>query len=329
MLRQRGSCLADAAITFIFKAAGLYGRAYRQFLNPRIVENTLVPPGLPPAFDGFRILHLSDLHLDLDGRLLSVLLSRLEGLAYDWAVFTGDYRDYNKVEHEQAGAKMRELMKHINSPACGVLGNHDVIEMTPALEDAGLRLLLNENTAIERAGEKLYIAGVDDPYCYGAADLEAARRGLPEGAPALLLCHSPALYREAAAAGFAMMLCGHTHGGQICLPGGFAIVNKGRCPRRMVRGPWTHGRMQGYTSPGAGACGVPLRFFCPGEITLHTLRRNGNPRIARPSSPRQPVPPQSGAGQDGSSLRAAGLFPSLIRRLFPCLRQPFPANSRE
>lgn len=67
------------------------------------------------------------------------------------------------------------------------------------------------------------------------------------------------------------MLCGHTHGGQICLPGGMPLTYNARCPRQLGRGPWRWGEMQGYTSPGAGSCVVPVRFNCQPEITVHRL----------------------------------------------------------
>jgi uncharacterized protein len=68
------------------------------------------------------------------------------------------------------------------------------------------------------------------------------------------------------------MLSGHTHGGQICLPGGYAIVRNGRCPTAMFRGAWSHHGLCGYTSSGTGSCGVAARFNCPAEMTVHVLR---------------------------------------------------------
>jgi predicted MPP superfamily phosphohydrolase len=85
------------------------------------------------------------------------------------------------------------------------------------------------------------------------------------------LSHTPEVYRQAAHAGYDAFLCGHTHGGQICLPGGIPLTLDARCPRRLGRGAWRHQSMQGYTSAGAGTSIVNLRFNCPPEITLHTL----------------------------------------------------------
>jgi len=82
---------------------------------------------------------------------------------------------------------------------------------------------------------------------------------------------------EAAALGYQFMLSGHTHGGQFCLPGSFPILRNAPVLRSMLMGPWQHGDLQGYTSPGAGGSGVAARFFCPPEITVHILRAGGSP----------------------------------------------------
>jgi len=69
------------------------------------------------------------------------------------------------------------------------------------------------------------------------------------------------------------MLCGHTHGGQICLPGGYALTWDARCPRRLAAGAWSYGDMAGYTSVGSGSSVVNARLNCLPEITVHELRR--------------------------------------------------------
>src|SRR3954465_14630772 len=89
----------------------------------------------------------------------------------------------------------------------------------------------------------------------------------------ILLSHTPEVYRQAAQANFDLMLSGHTHGGQICLPGSIPIKLEAVLPRRMGAGPWQYRDMTGYTSVGAGSSVVPVRLNCPPEITLHHLRR--------------------------------------------------------
>jgi predicted MPP superfamily phosphohydrolase len=135
-----------------------------------------------------------------------------------------------------------------------------------------MRVLLNENTSVMRGTDKLWFAGLDDPHFYRTHDFEAARCGIPQGACSILLAHSPEVYDEARHYGFSLMLSGHTHGGQICLPGGIAMVRNGRCPHAQFTGPWTYHGLHGYTSRGTGSCGVPARFNCPPEMTVHVLR---------------------------------------------------------
>jgi hypothetical protein len=159
----------------------------------------------------------------------------------------------------------------------GVLGNHDFVEIVQPLERAGMRFLLNEVVEIDHNGARFHIAGIDDPHFYRTHDLAGVRDRIPDDAFSILLSHSPETYRDAAAYGFSMMLSGHTHGGQICLPGGHALIKVCDVPRRLLAGAWTHRGMLGYTSVGTGSCGVPLRYFCPPEITLHRFEASAQP----------------------------------------------------
>jgi predicted MPP superfamily phosphohydrolase len=127
--------------------------------------------------------------------------------------------------------------------------------------------------ALTREEDTLWLAGVDDAHFFRLDNIEKAATPIPEDGFAILLSHTPEVFRQAAHAGFDLMLSGHTHGGQICLPGGFPVTRGGRVPRRVVGGAWRHHAMCGYTSTGAGVSVVPLRLNCPPEITLHTLRR--------------------------------------------------------
>ena len=118
----------------------------------------------------------------------------------------------------------------------------------------------------------MYLAGIDDAHWHRTGDIAAAAASIPPGAFSVLLSHTPEVYAEAARAGFRLQLSGHTHGGQICLPGGIAVTLEADLPRRMGSGPWRHDSLIGYTSPGAGCSIVPVRFNCPPEITLHHLK---------------------------------------------------------
>lgn len=253
------------------RACLLYGRGRRNALRIRTRHHHITPPRLPRSFEGFTLLHLSDLHLDMTPHSPDALIERVATLDYDVAVITGDFRARTVGPWEPAVDALSQVRAHLKEPVFGVLGNHDSIHMVPAMEAMGIRMLLNESVSMTRGGEHIHLAGIDDPHYFRADNLEKACEGIPLEATSVLLAHSPEIYRHAAHAGFDVMLCGHTHGGQICLPGGFALTYNARCPRRLCAGAWTYHELAGYTSVGSGACIVDARFNCPPEITLHHL----------------------------------------------------------
>jgi hypothetical protein len=261
----------DATVDRILRLTGLAGRAHREFLDVQVVENRVRLRRLPRDFAGFRLLQLTDLHCDLDPLLVDVVIARLANISCDAVVVTGDFHNRIATDHERSLGLMGKLIPHLAHPRFGVLGNHDFIEKVAYLEAAGLPILLNEACAVERAGTRVWICGVDDPHYFQSHDLARARAAVPAGEPAILLSHSPETWREAARLDYDLLLAGHTHGGQLCLPGGFALLNNAPVPRRLLAGPWREGSLIGYTSRGTGACGVAARLFCPPEITLHIL----------------------------------------------------------
>jgi predicted MPP superfamily phosphohydrolase len=115
----------------------------------------------------------------------------------------------------------------------------------------------------------MHLAGIDDAHFYGSDSIEKAATGMSREEFSVLLSHTPEVYREGERLGFDVMLSGHTHGGQICLPGGIPVTLDARLPRHMGKGAWRYGKLSGYTSVGAGSSIVPVRFNCPPEITLH------------------------------------------------------------
>jgi len=252
---------------------GLYGRGRRNAERVLVRRNEIVLKRLPPAFDGFTILHLSDLHVDMNEGAMRCLLGLVDSLRYDISVLTGDYRGktYGPVEPTLAG--LARLRARLVGPAYGVLGNHDTIEMVPALEAMGIRMLLNECEALQRGEQRLHLAGIDDAHYFRVDNIEKAASPIPEGECSILLSHTPEIYRQAAHADFDLLLGGHTHGGQVCLPGSIPITLDSVLPRRMGAGAWRYHDMIGYTSVGAGTSVVPVRLNCPPEITLHCLRR--------------------------------------------------------
>lgn len=260
-----------ALIAAALRLSLLYGRARRNALRIRRRYQRIVVDGLPAAFDGYRILHISDPHFDSCADFPRVLGEAIGGLRYDLCVFTGDYRFRTGGPIDAALAGAAEVCARLTAPAYGVLGNHDSLRMVPALEAMGLRVLLNESVPLWLGGARLTLSGVDDPHYYRADNLErACGDGGPDGV-AVLLAHTPEYYRHAAHAGFRVMLCGHTHGGQICLPGGVPLVYDARCPRRLASGPWRYRQLSGYTSVGAGCSIVAARLNCPPEVTVHEL----------------------------------------------------------
>jgi predicted MPP superfamily phosphohydrolase len=254
------------------RLVGLYGRAQRNARAIRIRRNLLPIRRLPSAFAGYRILHLSDLHVDMDPGNTQALVERVREVDYDLCVLTGDYRALTFGPYGAVLEGMARVRLQLKDPIYAILGNHDTIRMVPELENLGIHTLLNETVTLKRNGRSLHLAGIDDAHYYQVHNIDKAAALIPDGAPSLLLSHTPEPYRHAAHAGFAAMLCGHTHGGQICLPGGFPLTWDARCPRHMAAGPWRHGRMLGYTSVGAGTSVVNARLNCPPEITLHELQ---------------------------------------------------------
>jgi hypothetical protein len=258
------------------RLTGLYRMGQRNAADMRLHHHDVAVRHLDPALDGFRILHLSDLHVDMRADIVDAMIRRVQEAEYDICVLTGDYRSRTYDGYDETLAGMERLLRHIDKPVYGVLGNHDFIEMVPGLEAMGIRMLLNESTLIEHNSAHLYLAGIDDAHYYCVDNLEKAASHIPPEEAAVLLSHSPEIYRQAAHAGFDLMLCGHTHGGQVCLPGGIAPLYNADAPRRMCRGAWDYHRMRGYTSVGCGSCVVDVRFNCPPEVVVHRLHRAGD-----------------------------------------------------
>jgi predicted MPP superfamily phosphohydrolase len=256
------------------RLTGLYGRAQRNTRSIRLTENTITLRNLPAAFDGYRILHLSDPHVDMDAQVTQAIARLLREVDYDLCVMTGDYRARTYGPYEATIRAMESLRAELERETVyGVLGNHDSIRMVPAFESMGVRLLINESVALERDGSRIYLAGIDDAHYFRVHSLERAVQDIPDDAISILLSHTPEVYRHAAHTGFDALLCGHTHGGQICLPGGFPLTWDADCPRELAKGAWQYNGMTGYTSVGAGSSIVNARLNCLPEITVHHLRR--------------------------------------------------------
>jgi predicted MPP superfamily phosphohydrolase len=264
---------APAIIRIVLKLMGLYWRARQNAERILVKRNDVRFAELPPAFDGFTILHISDLHVDMNEAAMQHLIELVGGMQYDLCVLTGDYRGKTFGPFEATLDGVAKLRAQLQGSIYGVLGNHDSIQMVPAMEAMGIRMLLNECEAIARGDQRIYLAGIDDAHFYRVDNIEKAALPIPDGAFSIILSHTPEVYRQAAHANFNLMLSGHTHGGQICLPGSIPIKLEAVLPRRMGAGAWKYHNMTGYTSVGAGSSVLPVRLNCPPEITLHCLRR--------------------------------------------------------
>jgi uncharacterized protein len=263
---------ARSIIRNTLKLTGLYWRARRNAERIVVTRNDVACKDLPALFDGFIILHISDMHVDMNEVAMRRLSELVGEMRYDLCVLTGDYRGETFGAFEAALDGVGRVRSHLRGPIYGVLGNHDTIQMVPGLEAMGIRMLLNECEVIARGDQRIHLAGIDDAHFYRMDNIEKAALQIPHGEFSILLSHTPEIYRQAAHANFNLMLSGHTHGGQICLPGSIPITLGAALPRRMGVGRWQHNNMIGYTSVGAGSSVVPARLNCPPEVTLHRLR---------------------------------------------------------
>jgi predicted MPP superfamily phosphohydrolase len=266
------SRVLDTFVPCALRLSGMLATGAVNACRIEVRRNPIALGGLPDAFDGFTILHLTDLHADISVGAMRALPAVIEGLDYDICVITGDFRGKTFGPHLPAMELIGDVLLHIGKPVYGVLGNHDPASMLLDLEAMGVRMLMNEAEPLARDQDRLWIVGIDDPHFFKTNDLRAAMAAVPTGETVVLLSHSADGYRDAERAGVGAFLCGHTHGGQICLPRGIPIVTSGRTPRRLASGPWRQGNMIGYTSRGVGTSVIAARFNCLPEVTLHTLR---------------------------------------------------------
>lgn len=260
-----------------FWIMGLYERGKKNALAIEMKTVTFEFDDLPPAFDGYSILFFSDLHLDgLDG-LDERIVGLLEGVEADLCILGGDFRMRTYGSFEGALSRMLGIVPKIRARdgILGILGNHDCLQMVHPLEKAGVNFLINDAARFERDGEVLWIVGVDDPHYYQCHNLEQAFGPVPPGAFTILAVHSNEIVGDASRFKPNLYLCGHSHGGQVQVPGFGPLFTHSRAPRSLSLGPWRYGAMQGYTTAGVGVSGAPVRFFSRGEIVVVRLVRTG------------------------------------------------------
>lgn len=256
------------------------GLAYSIFIEPRRprLGRVEIPiAALDPALEGFTILHLSDLHQGRFGARQRRLLALIGRGSYDMAVITGDFlSSYSPYDF----APTAELLAGLKKPVYGVFGNHDYLEKDRLAKDLsrhGVVVLENEWRPV---GGVLQIAGVADPSFTARhpeapvkTDLGRALAGADPKLFTLLLAHSPGILSAAAQASIPLVLCGHTHGGQVKIPLlGAPTTASGRLFDPYVQGPYREGETCLYINRGLGTSGLPLRFLSPPEVAFITLR---------------------------------------------------------
>lgn len=257
----------------LLQMLGWYRQGIRNSLALGVSEIEVFFPTLPPAFDGYTILHFTDLHLRRLPRLVDRIIDRVCEQEVDLAVITGDFQTRGWPSPAEVAADIGRLVRAVpaRDGVIGVLGNHDHHEIVEPLEVAGVRLLINERVSIARGDGVISVTGLDDVNRFYTPDAEQALRSLPAGEFSLALVHSAEMADIAAESGHALYLSGHTHGGQICLPNGRPVFTALDSHRQLATGQWQCDGMLGFTSRGVGV-GTRGRFNCPPEIALLRLR---------------------------------------------------------
>ena len=248
-----------------------------------ITQRTFYLPGLPPAFDGFRIVQFSDIHLEeyTEEFFLRRVIEHVNSLAPDLLLITGDFVSRGPMSLSvslSSAARCAELLSRLTCPErFGVLGNHDAIVGPRVIRDHlynnGLPLLVNEYVRIGRDNQHIFLSGIDD-YAWGHPNLSLA---VPEDAdaPVILMAHEPDFANKVVThprgEHVDLILSGHTHGGQIRIPG-FRPLALPPYGRLYPEGHYRVGKSQLYVNRGIGTVGIPFRFNCRPEITVATLR---------------------------------------------------------
>lgn len=248
----------------------------RKALDLKMNEMEIQIPNLPTEFEGFEIVHLTDLHFDRVVGLEERIISLLKGRHPDLVVMTGDYKDRMRTPPERYQKVFERLGKNLKSKngIYATLGNHDSADLVPVIEGGGIRVLINESIEITRRESKLTLTGLDDVHYFYTPEAIRALDASPNNACKILLVHSPEVVVQAAEAGFNLYLCGHTHAGQIALPNGKALITHVNTGKEFSVGRWKYKNLEGYTSSGAGVSGLTIRFFTQSEIAVVKLVRN-------------------------------------------------------
>lgn len=240
-----------------------------------IEEHNVTVAGLDPRFDGYRIAHLTDIHLGqwLSAERLHGVVEIVNELAPDTVAMTGDFVSYLL---DEVTDDLAEALSQLDAPdgTTAVLGNHDhwtdAETVRGVLADSGTTVLDNDCVTIKRDEAQLHFGGVDC-VMVGMDRMDDLMERIPDESPAILLAHEPDFADVSAATGrFALQLSGHSHGTQMVLPGGKTVI-RGPHFRNYPIGRYEVDKMTLYTNRGLGTNVIWTRFNCPPEIAVLTL----------------------------------------------------------
>lgn len=246
-------------------------------MGPRVYRVEVPLANLPNAFDGFRIVQITDVHLGVNvgRRFMRKVVDISNAQAPNAVVLTGDLVDGSVAQLRHAIEPIGEIVA--THGVFTITGNHEYYsgadQWLAEYRRLGTKALINEHVVMHREGAELVLAGVTDystrkmPSAH-ASDAHRAVAGAPNGAVKILLAHNPASYKDAHSAGFDLQLSGHTHGGQF-----FPFSLLVRLVHRHYKGLSKHASLQIYVSRGTGYWGPPIRFGVPAEITVLTLKQ--------------------------------------------------------
>jgi len=274
---------------FLMGGVSLFPYLYLERFSLAVRRYQVEIHALPPAFEGFTILHLSDLHDKEFGSAGEELINVIRRESFDLVALTGDLVAGDHPRLTPALELIAGLRTNWGVPVLSVFGNHDWRlgrggEFGIRLAEAGVHVLSNSAFRLERGEDRIWMVGVDDPVT--ARDhLDLALRGTDQRSPRLLLAHSPQLYPQAVQYRLDLLLAGHTHGGQVRLPllGAPFVPGMGFFPT-WDYGLYHSGATTMIVSGGLGESGLPLRFNIRPELSLVTLRSAPAHRSVPPSA---------------------------------------------
>jgi len=242
--------------------------------RPRVRRRNVKIANLPRQFDGYRIGQLSDVHCGphTPPERVAQWVERLNELDLDLMTVTGDLITSGSSYVATVSKVLGGLRARDGVFAC--MGNHDYFtdgeHFVRELSEAGLTVLRNQGVLVEREGARLYVAGVDDTWTE-RHDVAQALADRPASVPTVLLAHDPNLFVEAKTHNVELTLSGHTHGGQLAIPG-FRRLSLARFITEFTGGLYRRGSSWLYVNRGAGTTGPPVRIGAPAELAVLTLR---------------------------------------------------------